>query len=1071
MNARTNYARRQTCLTNSRVARGIRTSLTAAFLLAALIVPAYYMVSPAPVRAIGGNPSLGVVISQVYGGAGCGTAACSTYQNDFIELYNRSNTPISLNGFSVQYAAATGTSWQVTNLPNVTVQPGQYFLVAESFGANGVNPLPTPDATGTIAMSATAAKVAFVNCTTALTGACPSNVTGACSIIDFVGYGATANCNETANAPAPSTTTADIRNAGGNTDTDNNSTDFQALAPTPRNTSSPFGTPTVAKLVSFTAARYEAGVFLRWQTGFEVGNLGFNIYREVNGKRERVNPQMLAGSALMVGERTHLKAGHSYAWVDVAPASRDARYWLEAIDLNGQTEWHGPIAIDRSGPRAGGPPESGRASLLSNLGNATARSSSQVARTASAPLTTAAYLAAQSDLATRPGVKLSVNQEGWYRVTQPEMVAAGFDAAINPRQLRLLAEGQEQAILVRGEEDGRFDKQDAIEFYGLGLDTPSTDARTYWLVAGEQPGLRIKPSKQKGSRAAESGFAYTVERRDRTVYFSSLRNGEKENFFGAVIARNPVNQSLNVQHIDPRSTEDAVLEVSLQGVTAVGHRVAVRFNGSDLGEIAFSTMENRSEQFTVPRAAIREGENVVTLTNHETEGDVSLVESLRLTYRHAYTADVNALRFSATGKRVLTIDGFTSPNIRVVDVTDPAAPSEVKTSIEQLESGYSVRIKTPKGGERLLMAFTAEQIKHPISVLADQLSDLRNKSREADLVIVTRTNLIPAIEPLVLLRRSQGLSVAVVDVEDIYDEFNFGEKSAKSIKDFFAFAYSEWSKPPRFALIVGDASLDPKNYMGPGDFDVVPTRLVDTILMETASDEWLVDFDGDGLGELAVGRLPARTPDEAALMIGKTVAYESAAAPNGVLLVSDSNDGIDFESGTDRLRELVSEGVAVEEIVRGRLTDDATKSQVLDSVRRGKGIVSYFGHGSVDLWRGGILTSADVPGMSGSNGLPLFLSITCLNGYFLDPALDALAESLLKTQAGGAAAVWASSGMCGADEQLAMNLEMFRLMFRRGSNSGPLTLGEAVLKAKAATTEGDARQTYILFGDPSARLR
>jgi hypothetical protein len=61
--------------------------------------------------------------------------------------------------------------------------------------------------------------------------------------------------------------------------------------------------------------------------------------------------------------------------------------------------------------------------------------------------------------------------------------------------------------------------------------------------------------------------------------------------------------------------------------------------------------------------------------------------------------------------------------------------------------------------------------------------------------------------------------------------------------------------------------------------------------------------------------------------------------------------------------------------------------------------------------------------------------------------------------------------MCGADEQLAMNLEMFRLMFRRGSNSGPLTLGEAVLKAKSATTEGDARQTYILFGDPSARLR
>ena len=159
MNAPTKYARRQSCLPNSRLARGILISLTAAFLFAALIVPAYYMASPPPVRAIGGNPSLALVISQVYGGAGCGTAGCSTYQNDFIELYNRSNTPTSLNGFSVQYAAATGTAWQVTSLPNVTLQPGQYFLVAESFGANGVSPLPTPDVTGTIAMSATATRI------------------------------------------------------------------------------------------------------------------------------------------------------------------------------------------------------------------------------------------------------------------------------------------------------------------------------------------------------------------------------------------------------------------------------------------------------------------------------------------------------------------------------------------------------------------------------------------------------------------------------------------------------------------------------------------------------------------------------------------------------------------------------------------------------------------------------------------------------------------------------------------------------------------------------------------------
>jgi DNA/RNA endonuclease G (NUC1)/fibronectin type 3 domain-containing protein len=185
------------------------------------------------VNATPATPGI-LVISQAYGGAGCGTVGCSTFKNDYIELFNRGGSPVSVNGWSVQYAAATGTTWQVTSLPNVSIQPGQYFLVGEGAGANGVSNIPTPDVTGTIAMSATAAKVALVSSTTALSGACPST-----NIVDFIGYGATANCSETAPAPAPSTTTADFRAAGGCTDSGNNSTDFATAAPTPRNTASP----------------------------------------------------------------------------------------------------------------------------------------------------------------------------------------------------------------------------------------------------------------------------------------------------------------------------------------------------------------------------------------------------------------------------------------------------------------------------------------------------------------------------------------------------------------------------------------------------------------------------------------------------------------------------------------------------------------------------------------------------------------------------------------------------------------------------------------------------------------
>jgi uncharacterized repeat protein (TIGR01451 family) len=208
--------------------RRLRYSALAGCSLLLLVLAVYYIASPPTAQSVSTN----IVISQVYGGAGCGTAGCSTYKNDYIELFNRSASAVSVNGWSVQYAAATGTSWQVTNLPNVSIPAGGYLLVEESFNANGVNNLPTPDVTGTIFMSATAAKVALVNTTTALSGACP---TGA-NIIDFVGYGTAANCNEGgANAPAPSTTTADIRAGGGCTDTDNNSADFAAGAPNPRN--------------------------------------------------------------------------------------------------------------------------------------------------------------------------------------------------------------------------------------------------------------------------------------------------------------------------------------------------------------------------------------------------------------------------------------------------------------------------------------------------------------------------------------------------------------------------------------------------------------------------------------------------------------------------------------------------------------------------------------------------------------------------------------------------------------------------------------------------------------------
>jgi predicted extracellular nuclease len=173
-----------------------------------------------------------VVISQVYGGGGNSGA---TLTHDFIELFNRGAARVDLDGWSVQYASSGGSSWQQTNLSG-TLDPGQYYLVQQAAGAGGTTPLPTPDATGSIAMAAGSAKVALLQGTTALSGTCPSDP----SIIDLVGYGASASCFE-GSGPTPTlnNTTAALRAEAGCRDTDDNADDFATGAPDPRNTAAP----------------------------------------------------------------------------------------------------------------------------------------------------------------------------------------------------------------------------------------------------------------------------------------------------------------------------------------------------------------------------------------------------------------------------------------------------------------------------------------------------------------------------------------------------------------------------------------------------------------------------------------------------------------------------------------------------------------------------------------------------------------------------------------------------------------------------------------------------------------
>ena len=263
-----------------------------------------------------------VVISQIYGGGGNSGA---TYRNDYVELFNASAGNVDLGGWTIQYASATGTAWQIQPLGGI-MQPGEYYLIELASGGAVGAFLPTPNVSGTINMSATAGKMALVSAGDPLDG-CPS---GDPLVVDLVGYGSTANCREGAtNAPGASNTTATFRKNDGYTDTDHNGADFQVAAPNPRRTTpiqeiGPY-VLTVDPRNNASAAPRDASMTVTFTEDVTVDANWFNINCVSTGNHNNATVA-LGPRVWIVTPNVNFQAGEQCTATIVATAVHDADF-------------------------------------------------------------------------------------------------------------------------------------------------------------------------------------------------------------------------------------------------------------------------------------------------------------------------------------------------------------------------------------------------------------------------------------------------------------------------------------------------------------------------------------------------------------------------------------------------------------------------------------------------------------------------------------------------------------------------------------------------------------------------
>ena len=437
------------------------------------------------------------------------------------------------------------------------------------------------------------------------------------------------------------------------------------------------------------------------------------------------------------------------------------------------------------------------------------------------------------------------------------------------------------------------------------------------------------------------------------------------------------------------------------------------------------------------------------------------------------------------GKYRFEVDGFTSTDVMVFDITDPANVGLITaTQIVSGSIGNKLIFGDNTSAVNRYLALTAAQIRPTASVEMDRPSTWRSPENGADYIVITYDGFYSNTLPLANHRRASGLRVAVAQVSDLYDEFNHGIFNPRAIRDFLGYAYQNWTPPaPVYVLLVGDAYLDYRDRMGLGKVNYVPSQIIETIVFgETTSDSWYSAVSGDDiLPDMFIGRLTARTTHEVDYMVDSIIQYEqrghteAASWHKNVLLVADDGEPA-FESISEQLADRLPFYYTLNRVYANNYPPNDPTTDIQTAIEDGSVLVNYSGHGEYYRWgkwnaeKDFILQSSDIDAMDNPGRLPIVAVANCLNGFFVGPQVS-MAEAFQHQPGKGAIAVWAPTNLGYPEGHRVLLSEFYTAVFQNDH----LTVGAATTVAKINTFAqsffwGEMIETYVLFGDPATKI-